>query len=81
MALNAARMSPPCCCRELIEGKGAAGWPPAASGKGSWPGPLLPELARLRWLNSLIMQRYNANNWHGIPPEWVAPGAFPRLRK
>lgn len=46
---------------------------------GAWPGTLLPELAQLQWLERLE-QRLPALR-EGIPAEWGAPGAFPRLRQ
>ena len=41
---------------------------------------LLPELARLTRLEALTLERPRPEwQWAGIPPEWGAPGAFPRL--
>ena len=45
----------------------------------TWPGPLLPELARLQRLTQLVLSRMAVAHWQSIPPEWVAPGAFPNL--
>jgi hypothetical protein len=43
-------------------------------------GPLLPELALLPRLESLRVLLYTGQLTGGIPDEWVAPGAFPRLK-
>ena len=47
----------------------------------TWPGPLLPELAQLKWLRILKLLRRTARDWAGIPVEWVQPGAFSRLEQ
>lgn len=41
--------------------------------------PLLPELAsKLPFLEELAIGQFYAP-FAGLPPEWLAPGAFPRL--
>lgn len=40
---------------------------------------LLPELAQLQQLEDLWLSSYGAPLPDGIPAEWLAPGAFPRL--
>ena len=47
--------------------------------EGALPGPLLPELAQLRWLEELMYEGKRLRLYGGIPPEWGQPGAFPRL--
>lgn len=42
--------------------------------------PLLPELARLEWLETLEIKFPLHPLPSGIPPEWLTPGAFPRLK-
>lgn len=41
--------------------------------------PLLPELALLPELRRLVLSWKGAPPWAGIPQEWLARGAFPRL--
>jgi len=43
-------------------------------------GPLLPALARLQWLEELVLHGQEAQ-WDGVPPEWGQEHAFPRLRR
>ena len=45
------------------------------------PGPLLPELAQLRWLEHLIFEGRMQTMYAGIPSERGQPGAFPRLQR
>lgn len=45
----------------------------------AWPGTLLPELAQLQWLEHMDQELPALRD--GIPAEWGAPGAFPRLRR
>jgi hypothetical protein len=44
-------------------------------------GPLLPELALLPVLESLKVLLHTGQLNGGIPAEWVAPNAFPRLKQ
>lgn len=48
--------------------------------KDVWPGTLLPELALLPRLEVLEQFLLHIELRDPIPPEWGAPGAFPRLR-
>ncbi len=50
-------------------------------GQAAITGPLIPELARLPLLESLIIIVYNTPVWAGIPSEWLLPGAFPSLKE
>lgn len=43
--------------------------------------PLLPDLARLPWLERLEWTGLPARLPAPLPPPWTAPGAFPRLRR
>lgn len=55
--------------------------PSSAAQRPAAVGPLLPELSQLGHLKRLLMVRYAAPPWGNIPPEWLAPGAFPRLKE
>lgn len=63
---------------ELGDDSGSPGTFSGGSG-GAWPGTLLPELARLRWLERMEQSLPALRD--GIPAAWGAPGAFPRLRQ
>ena len=43
--------------------------------------PLPPQLAGLAWLEDLELVQHMAPWAGGLPPEWLAPGALPRLRR
>ena len=48
----------------------------------SGPGPLLPELSQLQWLEELSIGLSVGQPWAaGVPAEWGQPGAFPRLKE
>ena len=53
----------------------------ASGGSGARPGPLLPELAQLQWLEVVEINIYSHTLYTGIPAEWGLPGAFPRLKR
>jgi hypothetical protein len=53
----------------------------ARGDSGGRPGPLLPELAQLQWLEVIEINIYSQTLYSGIPPEWGLPGAFPRLKR
>ena len=44
-------------------------------------GPLLPKLALLPWLESLTVRLHTEQLTGGVPAEWGAHGAFPRLKQ
>ena len=44
-------------------------------------GPLLPELALLPWLESFTVLLYTDQLNAGIPTEWGAHNAYPRLKQ
>lgn len=48
---------------------------------GAWPGLLLPQLARLPYLETLSIHLTNVRFRDAIPAAWGAPGAFPRLKR
>ena len=71
----------------LNPSQGASGANSSGSARSQAPAPphagaaLLPELAQLQWLEELQLQSYHGRLTGGIPAEWLAPGAFPRLKK
>ena len=49
---------------------------------GSGPGPLLPELSQLQWLEALYIEHPQGRPWAaGVPVVWGQPGAFPGLKE
>lgn len=45
------------------------------------PGPLLPELAQLQWVEAFSCECKRGTLHGSIPPEWGAPNAWPRLKR
>ena len=77
-------------CRVLRVSSGADGGQPGGTASASignsgtatsqtWVLP--PELGSLQRLEVLVLEWLGGPAWAGIPPEWVAPGAFPSLRR
>lgn len=71
--------------RQLGLEEAAAAPPPSAAAR-ALQGPLLPQLAQLKRLQMLDVVPWSGDAGRpavplaGIPPEWGAPGAFPRLQ-
>jgi hypothetical protein len=53
----------------------------ASDGARGRPGPMLPELAQLQWLEVVEINIHSHTLYTGIPAEWGLPGAFPRLKR
>jgi hypothetical protein len=60
-----------------LPGRGAG----KPGGSTSQLGPLLPELAKLQWLEELEVTYDRSLILGPVPAGWGQPGAFPRLRK
>lgn len=73
--------------RERLSEAGAQHWTSGSRGSPDGPGGiadsvrLLPELAQLEHLEELELVQHFAAWEGGLPSEWFAPGAFPRLRR
>ncbi len=73
--------------RERLSAADVQHWTSGLGGSPDGPGGLTDsvrwpsELAQLEYLEELELVQHMAAWEGGLPPEWLAPGAFPRLKR